>query len=52
MADAGAWLKAHTPEHGDYTFFLDAHGLMALANGKGATTQEVLKMAEYKKKLK
>jgi hypothetical protein len=25
---------------------------MALANGKGATTQEVLKMAEYKEKLK
>jgi hypothetical protein len=50
--DAGAWLKAHAPLAGDYVFFLDAHGLMALANGKGATTQEVLKMAEYQEKLK
>jgi hypothetical protein len=52
MTDAGAWLKANAPGDGDYAFFLDAHGLMALANGKGATTQEVLKMAEYKEKLK
>jgi hypothetical protein len=41
MTDAGAWLKAHTPQDGDYAFFLDAHGLMALANGKGATTQHL-----------
>jgi hypothetical protein len=52
MTDAGAWLKANVPGDGDFTFFLDAHGLMALANGKGATMQEVLKMAEYKEKLK
>jgi hypothetical protein len=52
MTNAGAWIKAHAPQDGDYAFFLDAHGLMALANGKGATTQEVLKMAEYKEKLK
>jgi hypothetical protein len=50
--DAGAWLKANAPSDGDFAFFLDAHGLMALANGKGATTQEVLRMAEYKEKLK
>jgi hypothetical protein len=52
MTNAGAWLKAQASLDGDYVFFLDAHGLMALANGKGATTQEVLKMAEYQEKLK
>jgi hypothetical protein len=52
MTDAGAWLKAQAPQDGNYAYFLDAHRLMTLANGKGATTQEVLKMAEYKEKLK
>jgi hypothetical protein len=52
MTDTGAWLKANAPSDGDFAFFLDAHGLMALAKGIGATTQEELKMAEYKEKLK
>jgi hypothetical protein len=44
LAEAGAWLRLHAPNNGDYAFFLDAHGLMALAYGRGTTTQEVLKM--------
>jgi hypothetical protein len=52
MNEAGAWLKLNAPSKGDYAFFLDAHGLMALAYGRGTTTQEVLKMDEYKEKLK
>jgi hypothetical protein len=51
ITDAGAWLKASTPVDGDYAYFLDAHGLMALAFGQGSTTVEVLKMNEYKEKL-
>jgi hypothetical protein len=40
MVDAGAWLKTNAPGDGDYAFFLDVYGLMALANGKGPTTQQ------------
>jgi hypothetical protein len=52
LSDVGAWMKVHAPADGDFAFFLDCHGLMALAHNKGATTQEVLKMNEYKEKLK
>jgi hypothetical protein len=52
IADAGAWLKANAPVEGDYAYFIDAHGLMALAYGRGSTAVEVLKMDEYKEKLK
>jgi hypothetical protein len=52
ISDAGAWLKANAPVEGDYAYFLDVHGLMALAYGRGASTVEVLKMDEYKEKLK
>jgi hypothetical protein len=52
LNEAGAWLTANAPSNGDYAFFLDAHGVMALAYGRGTTTQEVLKMDEYKEKLK
>jgi hypothetical protein len=52
VQDAGAWLKLQAPGDGDYAYFLDAHGLMTLAYGRGSTTAEVLKMEEYKEKLK
>jgi hypothetical protein len=52
LNEAGAWLTLNTPSKGDYTFFLDAHGLVALGYGCGTTTQEVLKMDEYKEKVK
>jgi hypothetical protein len=42
----------NAPVDGDYAYFLDAHELMALACGRGATTQVVLKMDEYKETLK
>jgi hypothetical protein len=52
ITNAGAWLKANASVNGDYAYFVDAHGLMALAYGRGSTAVEVLKMDEYKKKLK
>jgi hypothetical protein len=44
VQDAGAWLKLQAPGDRDYAFFLDVHGLMTLAYGRGSTTEEVLKM--------
>jgi hypothetical protein len=50
--DAVSWIKTHAPEDGSHTFFLDSHGMMVLGFGRGVTTQEVLKMDEYKEELK
>jgi hypothetical protein len=52
ITDAGAWLKANASVNRDYAYFVDTHGLMALAYGRGSTAVEVLKMGEYKEKLK
>jgi hypothetical protein len=46
ITDAGAWLKANASVNGDYAYFVDAYGLMALAYGRGSTAVEVLKMDE------
>jgi hypothetical protein len=52
IVNAGAWLKANASVDDDYAYFIDAHRLMALAYGRGSTAAEVLKMDEYKEKLK
>jgi hypothetical protein len=52
ITNAGAWLKANASAEGDYAYFTDAHDLMALAYGRGSTAMEVLKMDDYKERLK
>jgi hypothetical protein len=51
ITGAGAWLKANAPMEGDYAYFLDAHGLMALAYGRGASTVQVLLRWTSKRKI-